>query len=259
MDKKEDKKEGAEAAQTTVANAQESVPKGAVRIREVAARFFPDREFVDDDDVQGALLEDYEAAKNRLQESEASNKAVYEMIQANPTLADVLTSMVKDGDPFEVALAKHVDLDALKPVEGEANYESYRKAAAERKARTEQIALERQTLEANHAKTKADAEAFFAEKGMAEEEVAEFLDFIEGFSSGLFRGEVDKTVLNKMYQAFKYDEAVAAAAEQGQIDGRNQSIETKRTAAGATDGVPEAGSAVAVTGEPKPKKRVFEI
>lgn len=227
------------------------------RYREALAKQYPDREFDTDEDAENALYEDYEQKSTALQEAQVSNQQVYAMIEANPALADVLVAM-NEGIPFEVALAQCVDLEALVPSDGEPNYDEYQKAVGDRKKRASEIDARRQTIQANQERSKVDADAFFAEKGMDEEQQTAFVSFVDDFVGSLFRGEVSKTTLGKMYQAFKYEEAIADAAEQGEINGRNAKIETKRTTDAKTDGIPTPGGAVEEA-PAKQKQKIFNI
>lgn len=225
------------------------------RYREILSKRYPDKIYETDQDAEDAFYEDYEQKSAALQEAEISNKEVYQLIEDNPVLADLLVIMT-EGVPFEVALARCVDLEALKPIEGEANYEQYQTAVADRKKRSDEIAANRKTIEDNQTKSKVDADEFFVEKGMDEAEQVAFVSFVEDFVSALFRGEVNKTSLNKMYQAYKFEEAITDATQQGEINGRNAQIETKRMANANTDGIPTPGTAV-VDSAPKPKGTDF--
>lgn len=221
------------------------------RFKKALSKRYPDRTFESDDQAQDAFLEDYELIASKLDDNEITNKRMYELIEANPALADIIVEM-DNGTPFEVALASHVDLQAIAPQNGEPNFEAYQNALKERKERILQAEKHKEQIEAAQAKSKADADEFFAQIGMDEAEQKEFVDFVEGFIDGLFKGEVSKVTLSKMYQAFKYDEAVAAAQTQGQINGRNELIEAKRTKNGATDGIPSGGSSIENSQEANP-------
>lgn len=243
--------------QATDASVAETTPSVS-RQRELISKRYPDRQFETEEDVQNALLDDYEESVSKLQDVELSNKRVYELIEANPSLADVIIEMDK-GTPFEVALAQCIDLEALIPQNGEPNYELYQQAVEDRKKRSVEIATKRKSLEENQQQSKVDADEFFAQMGMDETEQTSFVDFVDNFIGDLFAGKVAKDTLKKMYQAFKYEEHIEQASEQGKIDGLNTTIETKRKVNSATDGLPSAGGGVEGVAPTKRERKIFEI
>lgn len=246
-----------QVTQPAEVQSEQSSPK-TPRYRELLSKHYPDRQFDTDEDAENAFYEDYEQKSSALKDAEVSNQEVFALIEANPALADVIIAM-NEGEPFEVALAKCVDLEALTPSDGEPNFEEYKKAVSERKQREAEIKSYQETRKANSDKSKADANEFYDEKGMDADEQDAFVSFVEGFYVSLLRGEISKATLTKMYQAFKYDEDVADAAEQGEINGRNAQIEAKRTTNAKTDGIPTSGGAVPAEVPPTQKHKVFNI
>lgn len=225
----------------------------ADRIKEAYAEYNPQSEFDDDDQAFVALLEDYKKGKLSQKEMEEANAKIYEMIGDNPVLSDLLAKIAQ-GVPFEVALAEVVNLEELMPQEGEPNFEKYQQAVEARRARVSEIQGRKEKLDANQEQSKVTVEKFFAENGVEEEEQSRFVEFVDEGVQGLFEGRVGEDFLRRMYQAFRYDEDVVAAKEQGEIEGRNANIETKRTSKGATDGIPDSGGGV-VAQEPKSERK----
>lgn len=253
MEKKEQVPATVEATQT-----QPTQEPSDARHVALMSQYYPDKKFDTDAQAIDALCEECEATKAQLKTLEDANRRIYELIQQNPAMADVITEMDK-GAPFEVALAKCVDLEALVPTDGEPQYEAYQKAVAERKQRTDEITSRRAALETNQAKSKADADEFFDEMKIDEKEQNDFVDFVESFIGDLFAGKVAKATLKKMYQAFKYEEDIAAAADQGVVAGRNQAIEAKRETKSATDGLPSAGAGVGAEPTKANPRKVFNL
>lgn len=227
------------------------------RIKEAYAEHYPESEFGDDDQAVAALIEDYQKGKLSQKEMEAANAKIYEMIGDNPALSDLLTKIAQ-GVPFEVALAEVVNLEELMPQEGEPNFEQYQGAVEARRARTAEINTHKERLVANQEQSKVTVEKFFADNGVEEQEQDRFVEFVDEGVQGLFEGRVGEDFLKRMYQAFRYDEDVNSAKEQGEIEGRNANIETKRTSKGATDGIPESGGGVAVPEVKSEKKEIFK-
>lgn len=228
------------------------------RWKQKLAERYPDREFADDTEAENAFYDDYESTHSKLSQSELDNKKVYELIESNPALADVIVAM-NDGVPFEVALAQNVDLEALLPKEGESNYEQYASALTDRKKRMEESRSKIETIEQNRKQTVDVATKFYEDKKLDEEQITKFLDFIDGLIGDIFDGSVSRTALEKLYQAYCYEEDVEQATEQGRIDGLNSKIEKSRKVNSTTDGVPTPGTSVESPTETPAKKAIWNI
>lgn len=219
---------------------------------------YPDRQFEDDSEAENAFYEDYEATNSKLAEAELNNKKVYELIESNPALADVIITM-SEGVPFEIALARNVDLEALMPKDGEQNFDTIQQEFEGRKKRLEESRKRIETVESNREKSSQTAQEFYASKQMSDTEVKEFMDFVDNLFDGIFNGDISSKTLEKLYQAYKYEEDVQGALEQGEVNGRNAKIEAKRETISTTDGLPEPGAAIATQEGPKQKKQIFKF
>lgn len=219
---------------------------------------YPDRQFADDSEAENAFYEDYESTNSKLADAELNNKKVYELIEANPALADVIVAM-SEGLPFEIALARNVDLEAIMPTNGEPNFEMMQQEFDSRKKRLDESRKRIETVESNREKSSQTAQEFYASKKMGDTEVSEFMDFVDNLFDGIFNGDISRKTLEKLYQAYKYEEDVQGALEQGEVNGRNEKIEVKRETSSKTDGLPEPGGSIAAQTEPKPKKQIFNL
>lgn len=236
----------------------ESLPPQVPRYRELLAKRYPDRQFDNDDDAANFLYDDYQDVTSKLDDAEINNKRIYEIIEANPSFSDIIIEMDK-GVPFEVALAENVDLEALIPQDGEPNYEKYQTAVEQRRKRSTEIEGRRKTIEENQTKSKAAAEEFFAAEGLDDKDQSAFIDWLDAILTSMFTGYIGPKELKQLYQGFRYEEDIARATEQGAIDGRNQTIETKRQTNTATDGIPTPGSGVETKPVAATKKKIFNI
>lgn len=223
----------------------EEAPKGTPRIsrvREYMTAKFPDREFPDDEGLETALLEHVKGLDDRVAGNDRANKTIMELVETYPEFAQIIED-VAAGMPVQAAIARQFSPEELTVAEGEPDYDAYRKAAEER---TKRLADQRERIaarEQNMARSKTDVDAFFAERGMDEAERQEFVDWVDNtVLANLLDGKVDKGILTKLYQGWKYDEAVAEARETGKIEGRNEQIEARRTAASGVDGLASPGT-----------------
>lgn len=213
------------------------------RSRQFMSSKYPDREWASDDDYETALADHLEDADRRLADYAQTDEQIARILDMNPDFALVLQDMGR-GVPFRVALARYVD--ELTPAEGDEDYSEYIKAAEEYQARKkdldERIATRNTNLEASD-RTFAE---FIDSQGWDEQKKESFISFVTQMMETLETGVVSTAVLQMLKDAFTHDDDVAEALEEGQIEGRNQKIATKRVKQKNVDGVPAgAGSAPA--------------
>ena len=172
---------------------------------------------------------------------------VGEILAEYPELYAVIQDL-QEGKPLEVALAANIDIDSLKPLEGEemyADYEAARNARKERKAKVDEY---RATVEKNWEDSNKVIHDFFTEIAFDEEQTNEFLAKMDEMLGNYVNGIVTREFLDVFYRAMNYEQAMESAREAGAIDAKNARIDAERERAEAeTDGLPTGGSAVGVT------------
>ena len=226
------------------------VPRWLERLK----KKFPDKDFTDEVAAKDEFYADYDKTHSDYDALKGDNAKILELLQDNPEFAQVFAA-VKDGMPLRVALARVIDFDAVRPQEGDPDYDDFKKSADDFKKRQADIAAHRKLIEENQSKSKVEIEDCFKGIGADDEEQTGFADFLQGLFDDVFAGNLGKEALKKMWQAYKYTEDVEAAQQAGEVSGRNAAIEAKREKAKATDGIPEPGGGVAV---PAPQRRVLD-
>ena len=206
-----------------------------------------------DELAERAYAED-EADLTRFRDNE---KVIQDLLDGDKDLAAVVGEMLVNGTPFRVAVGKFFGPDELTPKEGDEDYEYYQKSSEERRAMGKAFRERSAQKKANASGTYDNIDKFAEKKGMSEEEKQRFIDFVNTLYDDLSMLKISNETLTKLYKAMTYDEAVAEAAENAEMDGRNAAIEAKRVKkqeATAGDGVPtpNGGSAPATT---KPRRR----
>lgn len=216
---------------------------------------FPDREFPDAEAAEKEFYEDYDKTMDDYGALREDNARMINLLQENPEFAQVF-ALIRDGMPLRVALARVIDFDAARPQEGDPDYEDFMREAGEFKKRQAEVAEHRKRIEENQARSRVEIDDFFEKVGADDEEQNGFADFLQGLFDDVFEGNMGKVVLGKLWQAYKYNEDMEAAYAAGEVAGRNETIETRRARAKATDGLPDAGSG---TGAPaKPRRRIID-
>jgi len=190
------------------------------------------------------LMEDYRQLREQNAQYAMDSKAIADALDTDPEMADVFTA-VADGIPFKVAIATYMDLENIKPMEGDADYERYVEEREKLKASREQQKKDALQWESNKAETVKVSKDFFAEKEMSEKEQQSFVDFFDKIIDDISQSKVSRDTLERIYNAYTYKDAVAGARKQGEVAGRNQKIEQKRaTRANGSDGLPGSGTSV---------------
>lgn len=238
---------------------QESEPTAKVaRYRELYSQKYPDANFETDGEYEDAFYQDYSKDQETLKSTIEDNEKIFEIMSDNPELGAIIGELAK-GTPFVVALAKYVDLEDIIPQDGEPDYTAYQEASQQRRARKKELEDSSQEFRTNQEATQQEAVAFFEELGLSEEDSNGLVDFVDGLINDIAHGKLNKVTLNKLYQAYKYDESVASAAQAGRVAGRNEKIETARAERSNNDGLPaDRGAAVEAAPE-KPRKMVIDF
>ncbi len=244
---------------TVQEQASETPPAPQLRSRKYIEEVYPDRTFGSDEEYDNALMEHMEGNKAKLAENDEANKSIAEILFDHPEFAEIIEDL-KSGVPFKVALAKHFDPEELTVGDDEPEAEQYRQAAADRRRRYEESQTRIREREENTQLTVKEVEQFLEATGWDEEKSEAFLGWMQETVDDFARGKITKTVLGKMRQAFEYEEAVAEARTEGEIEGRNATIEARRekkTTGG--DGLPTGGAgAVSVEQQDVEEKDFFD-
>ena len=212
---------------------------GIDSLREFVADKFG--QLFDTDEELYAFIED------KLGELSTSDSMVSEILADYPELYAVIQDL-SEGKPFEVALAANIDVESLKPLEGEEMYADYQAAHEVRKERKRKSEEYRNTFTKNAQDSKQVISDFFKEVAFDDEAGEAFANKIDKMIADYVNGIVTREFLDVFYRAMNYEQAMESAREAGAIDAKNARIDAEREKAEeATDGLPTGGSAMGVT------------
>lgn len=206
----------------------------------------------EEDDTAGEIeeLRKYKEANMK------ANERLLELFDEYPEIPAIIRDLDKGAD-FRVALARHIDLDELKPVDGEPNMDEWKKAREERQNKRKEKETFSQRMEENINFSRAEIEAFKKENNLDEQQAQGFFDTVNQLLDQIFDGKVDRKFLSMLHKAQNADKLAAEARKQGEIKGKNEKIEavkaenTKKSG----DGLPSLGKG-ANTGAPAEPKKV---
>lgn len=227
------------AAEPSPAQVEGTAPAAIDSLRAMISEKFG-KQFETDEEMYAWIHE-------QLLQMSDTDGVVGEILAEYPELYAVIQDL-QEGKPLEVALAANIDIDSLKPLEGEemyADYEAARNARKERKAKVDEY---RATVEKNWEDSNKVIHDFFTEIAFDEEQTNEFLAKMDEMLGNYVNGIVTREFLDVFYRAMNYEQAMESAREAGAIDAKNARIDAERERAEAeTDGLPTGGSAIEVT------------
>lgn len=229
------------------------MPKYRERLRSRYADANPQTDQEWDELAERGYAED-EATINGYKDNE---KVIQDLLDADKDLSAVVSDMIVNGTPFRAAVAKFFDPEDLVAKEGDEDYEYYQKSTDERKRMGQEFRARGEEKRKNTKDAYDNIDKFAQKHGMDDAAKEQFIGFVNTLYNDLSVLKLSPETLEKLYKAMTYDEAVAEAAETGEIDGKNAAIEAqrvKKTASAAGDGVPTPQGGSAPVPTPKPKK-----
>ena len=175
--------------------------------------------------LRNQLIDDYEASEKSHAEWE---QEVDDLIASDSDLAIILNRMLVDKLPFRAALASAVDLEDLKPQEGDQDYEAWDKAYKERVGHTKAMVERQKEIDANAEKSFENIDKFCADRGYDDKTKDGIVDFINELFDAIVMKDISPELLAKLDKARTFDSAVRDAELKGEVKGRNANIEAQR-------------------------------
>ena len=199
-----------------------------------AKEMFPNKKFEDEASVYQAML-DYK--KN----NDEANRRVMEVLTDQPEVGEIIKELA-NGATFEEALALHVDVEALKPSEGEPDRDVWKEARKKRKEKAKELEKAQKEIEANIAKSGEAMETFRKAKEMTEDETNTFAQAAHEVIKDIQQGLLTDKFLDFMYKGLSWDGALEESRKQGEVKGRNEKIVADKSKKTSGDGLPKVTS-----------------
>lgn len=203
-----------------------------------------------------------ELTERALSEDEENAKVLQDILDSDKDLSTVVSEMIVNGTPFRAAVAKYFDPEDLVAKEGDEDYEYYQKSTDERKRMGQEFRARGEEKRKNTKDAYDNIDKFAEKQGMDASAKDAFIGFVNTLYNDLSVLKLSMPTLEKLYKAMTYDDAVAEAAETGEIDGKNAAIEAQRvrkTNATTGDGVPTPqGGSAPVKPKPEREKTIFD-
>jgi hypothetical protein len=188
----------------------------------------PDAKYDDDEEEYfrqaSAALDEHEKKSG---EYDSMTQKLMSRFNSNPDEAEAFLDYL-DGAPLPAAIRRRMGDEALSMKEGDEGWDEYVKAGEDRKAQHEESRKALDAFLANAKESDAVMSDFVSEHGMDEETAKTFTDMVLAVANDISAGRVTKDTLMMLKKARDYDSDIAAAREQGEVDGKNKKIEAEK-------------------------------
>lgn len=196
---------------------------------------YPDKKFEDDEEIFGAISDDYDQYDQELDGYKSREKTLSDMFAADPRSAQFLTDMHQGQDPvlglvrnFGVEIKDVLDDPEMQEKIAEAN-----KDYVERVAKEKGLAEE---YERNMEATLETLRTFQNERGLSDEQIDAVVDHILTIVRDGVVGKFAPETIEMAFKALNYDADVATASEEGEVAGRNAKIKEQLRKSNKGDG-----------------------
>lgn len=220
---------------------------------------YPDMDFSDEEAMFGQISDDYdkydEYDKN-IAGYQEREKAFADLFQKDPRSAHFMQQWRKGGDPvvelvrllgsenLRAALDDPERLDAI----SEANKEFLEKTAKSKELD--------ELYEKNIAETYKMLEKFREERGLTEEQTDAAMALLVGIMNDGVVGKFTPESIDMALKAINHDADVAAANQEGLVQGKNTKVEEKLRKPKRGDGVSALGGANTSAGAQRPRRDI---
>lgn len=218
---------------------------------------YPEMDVTDEEAIFGAIYDDYDKYDQELEGYKGREKTLSDMFAADPRSAQFLTDMHRGEDPI-VGLVRNFGpeiKDLLDDPEMQEKLAEANKEYVERVAKSKEL---KEAYDTNFSESMAALEAFQQEKGLSDEEVDSLGERIVAIVQDAIVGKFPRELYDMIWKAMSYDADVAAAAEEGEIAGRNTKITEQLRKPEQGDGTRPLGGTNNGPGRAGGKKSLFD-
>lgn len=237
--------EGDAAAITAPKTDENAVDKTTIKaekkkLKDHLKQYLVDQDFGDDDDAfEEAGIKYIDGLHQYRDKNREYNQKIIDVFEAEPAIVDIMRDLTQGATMME-ALARHVDLDNLKPLEGDPDYDTWKKALTDRDVKMQDKDKRAKEYDDNVAFTSKELKAFMEETKVDDAKFKEYADKVDTLLQDAYKGKIGKDFFALLYKGLNFDKAVETAKAQGEVKARNEKIKAeiaKEDTAG--DGLPK--------------------
>lgn len=209
--------------------------------RERLANKYPDRNFDDEEELFGAINDDYDSYDNDLAGYREREQTLSDMFTSDPKSASFLTAWRKGGDPVTELIriyGKDEIMDAINDPDRLEELSAANKDFVERVAKEKELDEQyQQNLAASLEEMGRIQEA----QGLSDEDLDAAMEWLLGIVGDAVLGKFAPETIEMAIKALHHDTDVAEASATGEVRGRNANITDKLRKSQRGDGMPNMG------------------
>lgn len=226
--------------------------------RDRLAERYPDRQWDDDDAIIGQISDDYDELDGQLSGYKEREQKLTDMMSSDPRSAHFLSNWHNGGDPaVELVRMFGTDIkDALDDPEKQDAIATANKEYVDRVAKNKELEEEYKRNLDTSLETLA---AFQRDNGLSDDEVDNVMGFIQKIVQDAIVGKFERESMEMAHKAINHDSDVAAAADEGEVKGRNAKINETLRRRQEGDGVAALGGSAGKVGPQKKANSIFDV
>lgn len=202
---------------------------------------YPDREYADDEAMFSQINDDYDAYDGELDGYRQRESSLVDLFNKDPQSAQFITDMAKGNNPW-VAMIRRIGVDGMTDILNDpAKQDEFQQA---NKEYLESVARSRE-LEAEYEKNMAESNSVVdqiqTEKGVDDDTMDKALEWLGQVFNDLLVGKFTRENVEMALKAINHDADMEAAAQEGEVRGRNSKIDARLRRPAKTDGMPMLG------------------
>lgn len=196
----------------------------------------PDRPLELDEDIFGAINEDYDEYDGQIAEFKKRDSDLMEMFARDPRSAQFMMNW-RDGEDPALLLIRMFGSELREALDDPEKMEEISKAHDEYLKRVSDSRDLEEEFKANIGKSMEQIEKMQEAEGISDEDIDAALEFITTLCTDQVKGIISPEAVHMALKALNHDKDVAIAEEDGEVRGRNARIEEKLRSAKKGDGM----------------------
>lgn len=219
---------------------------------------YPDKDFSDKSLFHSQIVEDFVDGGDRIAKYEEDERALSDMILADPRAAQILVDM-RNGKDVATSLVRMFGNEIKDAID---DPERLDEMAEAQKDYMDRVAKEKEyedIYKGNLEQTLNDIEAVQQEMGLSDEQVDAAMAHLQKIVSDGVMGKFSSESIKMALKAISHDEDVALAAHEGEVKGRNTKIEEKLRKEKKGDGMPTINSKNNNVAQARRGSSIFDI
>lgn len=231
--------------------------KRELAVERLAAKY-PNKDFKDDEVFFGQIYDDYDDYDRQLNEYRSREEALADMFASDPRSASFFMQW-KNGEDPAVNLVRMYGTEIKDAIEDPERQEAIAAANKEYLDRvTEEANYEKQYKE-NLEATNALLDELQEKEGLSDEEIDNVMERVMAIVKDAVLGKFSAETIDMVRKAMGYDAAVAQAAHDGEVKGRNEKIEEKLRTLKRTDGTAMLSGNNNPQSRPRRSESIFDL